>query len=147
MALGSTFGHGGMQSMDPSAIIRVILLGCVTGLLVGFLGIGGGVIVVPALIYLLGMSQHMAQGTSLFILLPPLGLGALLVYWKDRKVDLAAGIVCAAGLLAGGYFGGTIAVGIPARTLRILFGLFLMFLAGVLWAQSAGSSEQKEDHA
>jgi len=133
--------------LDLSSIIRVILLGCVTGLLVGILGIGGGVIVVPALVYLLGMGQHMAQGTSLFILLPPLGLGALLVYWNDRKVDLAAGIICAAGLLAGGYFGGIIAVGIPARMLRILFGLFLMCLAGTLWAQSTGSSEKKADHA
>jgi uncharacterized membrane protein YfcA len=133
--------------VDIASLIRVILLGCATGLLVGLMGIGGGFIVVPALVYILGMSQHMAQGTSLFVLLPPLGLGALSVYWKDRKVDLEAGIVCAAGLLVGGFFGGTIAVGIPPGILKLLFGLFLMFSAGVLWAQSGGPSGRKEDHA
>lgn len=115
--------------------VVIILLGLAAGLLVGLMGIGGGTIVVPALVYLLGMSQHMAQGTSLFMQLLPIGLGALWVYWKAGAVDLRAGIVCALGILVGGYAGGSIAVGIPGRVLQVLFGLFLMVSAALLWRQ------------
>jgi len=117
--------------------VPILLLGLAAGILVGLMGIGGGTIVVPALVCLLGMSQHMAQGTSLFMQLLPVGLGALWVYWKAGEVDLRAGIVCAVGILVGGYAGGSIAVGIPARVLQALFGLFLMVSAALLWRQAA----------
>ena len=125
----------------------VILLGLGAGILVGLMGIGGGIVIVPALVYLLGMDQHIAQGTSLFILLPPLGLGALAVYWKKHEVDLRAGIVCAVGFLLGGYFGGRIALGISSRVLQSLFGVFLMFSAAMLWRQSRHRDPAKEEHA
>jgi uncharacterized membrane protein YfcA len=121
----------------------IVLLGLAAGILVGLMGIGGGTIVVPALVYLLGMSQHMAQGTSLFMQLLPIGLGALWVYWKAGEVDLRAGIVCAFGILVGGYAGGSIAVGIPARVLQTLFGLFLMVSATLLWRQAGGRAPRK----
>jgi hypothetical protein len=117
--------------------VLILLVGLAAGILVGLMGIGGGTIVVPALVCLLGMSQHMAQGTSLFMQLLPVGLGALWVYWKAGEVDLRAGIVCAVGILVGGYAGGSIAVGIPARVLQALFGLFLMVSAALLWRQAA----------
>lgn len=100
------------------------------------MGIGGGVVVVPALVYLFAMDQHVAQGTSLFLLLPPLGLGAIFSYWKNRNLDLPAGIACALGFLFGGYFGGRIAVSIPSRTLQALFGAFLILSAAMLWRQA-----------
>jgi uncharacterized membrane protein YfcA len=121
----------------------ILLLGLGAGILVGLMGIGGGTIVVPALVYLLGMSQHMAQGTSLFMQLLPVGLGALWVYWKAGEVDLHAGIVCALGMLVGGYAGGSIAVGIPARRLQALFGLFLMVSAALLWHQTGETASAK----
>jgi len=111
----------------------VLLLGLGVGVLVGLLGIGGGVVLVPALVYLLHMDQHVAQGTSLFILLPPLGLGALREYWKQGQVDLRAGVLCAFGILAGGYLGGWIAVPLASRQLKGLFGCFLMLAAVLLW--------------
>jgi uncharacterized protein len=117
-------------------IAIILLLGLAAGILVGLMGIGGGTIVVPALVYLLGMSQHIAQGTSLFMQLLPIGIGALWVYWKAGEVDLRAGIICALGILVGGYVGGSIAVGIPARVLQALFGLFLMVSAALLWRQA-----------
>jgi uncharacterized protein len=117
-------------------ILIAVLIGLGAGLLVGLMGIGGGVIVVPALVYLLGMDQHMAQGTSLFMLLPPLGLGALWEYWKKREVDLRAGVICALGFFLGGYFGGRAAVGLSSRTLQAIFGSFLMFAALLLWRQA-----------
>lgn len=117
-------------------VVVVILVGLAAGVLVGLMGIGGGIIIVPALVYFFGMDQHTAQGTSLFVLLPPIGLGALFVYWKKGYVDLRAGIVCAMGILAGAYFGGRAAVAIPSRPLQAIFGLFLMFSALMLWRQS-----------
>jgi uncharacterized membrane protein YfcA len=125
--------------------LKILLLGLGVGVLVGLMGIGGGVVLVPALVYLLGMSQHLAQGTSLFLQLPPIGLGALYSYWKKQNVDLAAGLVCALGFLLGGYFGSRIALAIPAHDLHALFGLFLMLAAVLLFRQS-GPPKAEENH-
>lgn len=122
-------------------IVIIVALGLVVGVLVGLLGIGGGVVLVPALVYLLGYDQHLAQGTSLFILLPPIGLGALREYWKNGQVDLRAGIFCAIGFLLGGYVGGAIAVPLPSRDLRGIFGFFLILSAALLWRKTKGVPE------
>jgi uncharacterized membrane protein YfcA len=111
----------------------VLLLGLGVGVLVGLLGIGGGVVLVPAMVYLLHVDQHLAQGTSLFILLPPVGLGALREYWRQGQVDLRAGILSALGMLVGGYLGGLIAVPLASRQLKGFFGCFLMLAAFLLW--------------
>lgn len=117
--------------------IVVLIIGFCGGVLVGLLGIGGGVVLVPAMVHLLHMDQHAAQGTSLFVLLPPIGLGALLEYRKKGDVDLHGGILCAVGMLLGGYIGGKIAV--PMSTVRLtqLFGAFLMFSAVLLWVKAS----------
>jgi uncharacterized protein len=117
-------------------IFVILLLGLFVGVLVGLLGIGGGVVLVPAMVYLLGYDQHLAQGTSLFILLPPIGLGALRQYWKNRQVDLQAGVYCAVGFLLGGYLGGEIAVPMDSRHLRGIFGFFLILSAVLLWRKT-----------
>jgi uncharacterized membrane protein YfcA len=114
----------------------ILLLGLGVGVLVGLLGIGGGVVLVPAMVYLLGMDQHMAQGTSLFILLPPIGLGALREYWKQGQVDLKAGILCALGVLIGAYAGSLVALPMPSRNLKGLFGCFLVLSAILLWRKA-----------
>jgi hypothetical protein len=124
-------------------MILVVLLGLGVGLLVGLMGIGGGVVLVPALVYLLGFDQHLAQGTSLLLQLPPIGLGALYMYWKKGQVQLRAGLLCAAGFLLGGYFGSRIALEMPSRHLRATFGLFLMF-AAVMLLQRATSAAGPE---
>jgi uncharacterized membrane protein YfcA len=117
-------------------ILIILLLGLGAGILVGLLGIGGGVVLVPAMVYLLGLDQHLAQGTSLFILLPPIGLGALLEYWKQGQVDLRAGIFCALGMLLGAYGGSLVALPIPSRHLQGLFGCFLVLSAVLLWRKA-----------
>jgi uncharacterized protein len=119
-------------------ILAILLLGLGVGVLVGLLGIGGGVVLVPAMVYLLGMDQHMAQGTSLLILLPPLGLGALIAYWKRGQVDLVSGILCALGMLIGGYLGSRIALPLSSRNLKGFFGSFLMAVAILLWKKTVG---------
>ncbi len=117
-------------------ILTVAILGLIVGILVGLLGIGGGVVLVPAMVYLLHFDQHLAQGTSLFILLPPIGLGALRGYWKNDQVDLRAGAICAIGFLLGGYVGGRIAVPMPSRDLQAIFGFFLILSAILLWRKT-----------
>ena len=124
--------------------MEVIALGLAVGVLVGLMGIGGGVVLVPAMVHLLRMNQHLAQGTSLLLQLPPIGIGALYVYWKNGNVDLRAGLVCVVGFLLGGYFGSLVALSIHERNLRGLFGLFLMIAAAMLWRQTRGAGEAKK---
>jgi uncharacterized membrane protein YfcA len=121
-------------------VLEILLLGLGVGVLVGLLGIGGGVVLVPAMVYLFRMDQHMAQGTSLFVLLPPVGLGALIVYWKRGQVDLRAGMLCALGMLIGGYLGSLIAIPLTSRNLKGLFGCFLMLVAFLLWRKTRRNS-------
>src|SRR3974390_3411598 len=121
-------------------IAIIVALGLLVGVLVGLLGIGGGVVLVPAMVYLLSYDHHLAQGTSLFILLPPIGLGALRQYWKDGQVDLRAGIYCAVGFLLGGYVGGKIAVPMDSRHLRGIFGFFRILSAILLWRKTQGGA-------
>ena len=130
-----------------TTIFLILLLGLSVGVLVGLLGIGGGVVLVPAMVYLLHYDQHLAQGTSLFILLPPIGLGALREYWKKGHVDLRAGIYCAVGFLLGGCGGGWIAVPLPSRYLQAIFGLFLMLSAGFLWRKTNQAKPQAPESA
>src|SRR5437867_919411 len=128
--------------------IAILLLGLVGGVLVDLLGIGGGGVLVPAMVYLLHMDQHTAQGTSLFVLLPPIGWGALREYWKQGQVDLKAGILCALGMLVGAYTGSLIALPIPSRNLKGLFGCFLILAGFLLWRKTqidtsvAGSGQE-----
>ena len=112
--------------------LLVVAIGLVVGLLVGVLGIGGGIVLVPALTLLLGFDQHTAQGTSLFMQLPPLGLGALMLYWRKGFVDRRAGVACALGIFLGSYFGSRAAIGIDPETLKGLFGGFLLIAAALL---------------
>jgi hypothetical protein len=129
-------------------IYPILLLGLAAGALVGLLGIGGGVVLVPALVYLLGMDQHLAQGTSLFVLLPPIGLGALREYWRNGQVDLRSGILCTAGMLVGGYGGSLMAIPISSPHLKEFFGCFMMLAALVLWrnAETPPVAPGKPDH-
>jgi uncharacterized protein len=122
--------------LESHIVLVAILVGLTVGAAVGLLGIGGGILLVPALTSLLGLNQHVAQGTSLFMQLPPLGLGALLVYWRRGKADLPAGVACALGFFLGGYFGSLLAIGMSSRGLQGLFGVFLMIAAALLWRKS-----------
>jgi uncharacterized membrane protein YfcA len=112
----------------------MIWLYCVLGLLVGVLsgmvGIGGGIVIVPVLVYLGGMSQHKAQGTSLGALLAPIGVLAFWEYYKAGNVDVKAAILIAVTFTIGGYFGGRFAQHISEPMLRKVFAMMLI-LAGI----------------
>jgi uncharacterized membrane protein YfcA len=132
--------------MELLSIPGLLVLGMAVGVVVGLMGVGGGIVLVPALVMLGGMAQHTAQGTSLLLQLPPIGIGALLIYQRKGNVDLRAGIVCAAGFLAGGYFGSYVAIRqISAQDLRGLFGVFLMVAALLLFRQAQASAPPAQE--
>jgi len=112
-----------------------LLLGVAVGILSGVIGIGGGILIVPVLVYAFHMTQHKAQGTSLGALLLPIGLFAFLQYYRAGNVDVRAAIAIAIGFLVGGYFGGAWAQHISDLALRRGFAVVLILVAvKMLWA-------------
>ena len=106
----------------------LLLIGIISGIMSGFFGIGGGVIIVPALVYLIGFTQHKATGTSLAVLLPPVGLAAVVVYYRRGNVDLRVALVVAIGLLIGAWVGAHFANKISGPSLRLAFGIFVVLV-------------------
>ena len=111
----------------------ILLGGLVVGMISGVVGIGGGVLFVPALIWLLGMDQHKAQGTSLGALLAPVGIFAFMEYYRKGNADLRVGLLLALGFLLGGYFGAVGAQHIPEVWLRRIFAVTLVAVGGRMW--------------
>ncbi len=107
----------------------VLAVGLAAGILGGFFGVGGGVLIVPALVLLLGVEQHTAVGTSLGALLPPVGILGAYEYYKHGNLNIGFAILLGAGLLLGGYFGAKIAVTLSGLTLRRAFALFLLIVS------------------
>ena len=109
--------------------IEFVALGLAVGVLSGVLGIGGAVIIVPVLVYVFGWQQHMAQGTTLAMLIPPIGILAFWRYYQAGQVDLnVAGLMCL-GFFVGGYVGGGLAIDMQADTLRKVFGGALLLIS------------------
>jgi uncharacterized protein len=102
-----------------------VVIGTVGGLLAGLFVVGGGVVIVPALIYLAGFSQHQATGTSLAVLLPPIGLGAAIEYYCHGNVNVSAAIILAITMLLGSWLGAVMANKISGPHLRLMFGVFV----------------------
>jgi uncharacterized membrane protein YfcA len=92
-------------------------------------GIGGGILIIPALVFLFGFTQQQAQGTTLALMVPPIGILAAWTYYTQGYVDVkVAGLICA-GFVVGGYFGAKLAVGIPKDLLQKIFGGFLLLVS------------------
>jgi uncharacterized membrane protein YfcA len=105
------------------------MIGVITGIMAGLLGIGGAIIMIPALVYILGLSQHMAQGTSLAVMLPPIGILAAYNYWKAGQVNLKFALILAIAFIIGSYFGSKLALNIPQSILKKIFGILLLLAA------------------
>jgi uncharacterized membrane protein YfcA len=114
-------------------IFIMLLVGLLAGTLSGFFGIGGGIIIIPVLIYLVGFSQHMAQGTTLAAMIPPIGLMAAIAYWRAGNVDIKAAALIAAGFFIGGWISGTLVQNIPEAVLRRSFAVLLALTAVKMW--------------
>jgi len=115
--------------MSISMLLILLGIGILTGAMAGMLGIGGAVIMIPALVYIMGFSQQMAQGTSLAVMLPPIGIIAAYNYYKAGHVDLKFALILAAAFLIGSYFGSKYALTLPQATLKKIFAILLLVIA------------------
>ncbi|MBK8871978.1 MAG: sulfite exporter TauE/SafE family protein [Elusimicrobia bacterium] len=116
---------------EPSALL-FILIGGLAGMASGFFGVGGGLIIVPALVYFGGFTQHRATGTSLAVLLLPVGLGAVMEYYRNGNVNVRAAGMIAVALFAGAWLSGRLAQRVNPAHLRIAFGVFAMVMGAYL---------------
>lgn len=110
-----------------------VLLGLVAGAMGGLFGIGGGIVIVPALVLAAGFSQQMAQGTSMVALLAPVGIFGLLNYYRNDNADLFRGGLIALGFLAGAYFGSKLALSLDEALMRRLFSILLMVVGAYMF--------------
>lgn len=117
------------RKMDATTIIGILIIGLAAGMLGGMVGVGGGLIVVPALVFFFGYSQHAAQGTSLGLLVLPVALLGMLNYYKQGYVDFRVVALLAIGFVAGSYFGSKWALSLPQETIKKYFALLLFYTA------------------
>lgn len=121
--------------MDPQTLVILVLIGIFAGFISGMVGVGGGVIIVPALVYFFGLTQHQAIGTSLFILLLPVGILAVIQYAKQDNINWLFGISIALTFVVGSYFGSKLSLKMSTAWIKIVFGLFILFVAlKTIWA-------------
>jgi uncharacterized membrane protein YfcA len=116
-------------------ILILLFVGLIAGLISGFLGIGGGIVIIPALVYLLGYSQQNAQGTSLGLLLPPIGLLAVINYHKGGFVNFKAAAIMCITFIIGSYISSKIVVDLPESIVKKSFAVFLLFYAMKLFLE------------
>lgn len=115
--------------MSTSMLLILIGIGILTGVMAGMLGIGGAIIMIPALVFFIGFSQQTAQGTSLAVMLPPIGIIAAYNYYKAGHVNIKFAIILAVAFLVGSYFGSKLALNLPQPLLKKIFGILLLLIA------------------
>jgi uncharacterized membrane protein YfcA len=117
------------NTMTAELVILILLIGLAAGVLSGLVGVGGGLIIVPALIFFLGFSQHQAQGTSLGLLLLPVGILAVINYYNKGNVDVKVVAIMSVAFIAGGWLGSKLALRLPEDTVKKIFAVFLFYSA------------------
>ena len=115
--------------MSGETIILLLVVGLFAGVLSGLVGVGGGIIIVPSLVFFLGYTQQQAQGTSLGLLLLPIGILAVINYYNKEYIDVKAVGVMAVTFVIGGWLGSKLAVSISQDTLRKIFAIILFYTA------------------
>lgn len=116
------------KKFNMETVIIILIVGIFAGIFSGFIGIGGGLIVVPCLVYFLGMSQHSAQGTSLAMMLPPIGVMAVYNYYKAGEVDFKVAAILCISFVVGSFFGSKIAISLSPDQLKKTFGVIIIIL-------------------
>lgn len=116
------------MEISVQMILLLVAVGLAAGLMSGFVGIGGGVIMVPVLYYGLGFSQMSAQGTSLAVLAMPVGILAVMNYYKAGEVSIPAALLIACGFVVGGYFGSKYALKLPEHKVKFIFALIMIIV-------------------
>jgi uncharacterized membrane protein YfcA len=115
--------------MSTETVLLLLVIGIAAGVLSGMVGVGGGLIVVPALVFFLGFTQHQAQGTSLGLLLLPVGILAVINYYNKGNIDIRVIAVMSIAFVLGGWIGSKIALSLSQETLRKVFAVFLFYVA------------------
>ena len=115
--------------MTIQTIIILVLIGLFAGILSGFVGVGGGIIIVPALVFFLGLTQHQAQGTSLFVLSMPVVIFAVINYWKTDNVNWKFGLIVASTFLVGAYLGSKLSLKLSPGMVKLVFGILLAYVS------------------
>lgn len=115
--------------MKMTTVLLLIIIGLVAGTLGGMIGLGGGIILIPALILIMKLDQQTAQGTSIAVMIPPIGLFAVYNYYKAGYVNIKYAIVIAAAFMVGGFFGSTMALKISPDLMRKIFSVVLVVIA------------------
>ncbi len=109
--------------------LAFLVLGLAAGVLSGLVGIGGGILVIPALVLFFGFTQHQAQGTTLAMMIPPIGILAAWAYYQQGHVDLRVALLLCAGFFIGGFFGARLAVTLSSPVIEKVFGAVLLVVA------------------
>lgn len=117
------------MKMNVSTVLILLFVGLIAGMLSGLIGIGGGIIIVPMLLYI-GLTQQQAQGTSLAVMLPPIAFLAVLNYHKAGQIEWKYAMIIAVFFIIGSYYGSKIAINIDQKALRKIFGVVLLIIAG-----------------
>ncbi len=117
--------------MEISSIVILILIGLVAGTLGGFVGIGGGIIIVPALVWFIGLSQHEAIGTSVAVMLPPIGILAAYNFYKSGDLNIQYAAFIAIAFVVGGYIGSkaSIAMKDSVHVVKLIFGIVMLYVS------------------
>jgi uncharacterized membrane protein YfcA len=119
-----------MQNKNNMIIILILLLiGLLAGFSSGMVGIGGGIIIVPALVFLLGLTQHQAQGVSIGMLLLPVGFLAALNYYKAGNLDISKSLIIGASFIVGAYFGSKVSLNIDGALMKRIFGIVIFLIS------------------
>lgn len=112
-----------------TSILILLVIGLIAGTLSGMVGIGGGIVIVPALVYFLGFGQHEAQGTTLTLFLLPIGILGFLNYYKAGYVDIKTALFIAVTFVAGSYFGSKLAISLDQQIVRKIFGGIILLIS------------------
>lgn len=125
--------------------IVLSLIGLFAGIMSGFIGIGGGVIIVPALVYFMALPQHTAIGTSLLLMLPPIGILAVMNYYKAGHVNITYGIVIAITFIIGAFIGSKISLKLSGNMVKFIFGIFMLYVSiRLIYAGYKGGLKEHE---
>jgi len=116
--------------MSSYTIMLLIIIGLIAGVLSGMIGVGGGIIIVPALVFFLGFSQHQAQGTSLGLLLLPVGILAVMNYYNKGFIDIKVVVIMSIAFILGGWLGSKLSLALPGDIVKKIFGV-LLFYTGI----------------
>jgi uncharacterized membrane protein YfcA len=132
--------------MDTQIIIILLLVGLAAGILSGLVGVGGGIIIVPCLVFFLGFSQKMAQGTSLGILLLPIGVLGALQFYKQGYIDLKVVAIISVAFIFGSYFGSKIALKLSQENVKKIFALVMLLVADKILFFDNRKASPPENH-